>query len=154
MSLIKNTPDEYFDKAIELMDQLFREANYSENAIYYDLAGRCLDMVRQEQKDGGALQIIRLALEAAPEDIRAELATELALQVYRGIRKAEAEVRAKAGTAWIAQAFEELRHHAGDAGPLINPTGEITISRTGTLLSVTLQGNALDNVLRGGPRHD
>jgi hypothetical protein len=52
MALIKNTPPEFFDKTIELMDQHFRDENYSEKAIYYDLAARCVDKVWQESLEG------------------------------------------------------------------------------------------------------
>lgn len=48
MALIKNTPPEYFEKTLEILDQHFRDENYSEKAIYYDLAARCVAMVQQE----------------------------------------------------------------------------------------------------------
>ena len=54
MALIKNTPPEYFSKTIELLDQHFRDENYSEKATYYDLAARCVDKVWQESPEGRA----------------------------------------------------------------------------------------------------
>ena len=47
MALIKNIPPEYFEKTLELLDQHFRDENYSEKAVYYDLAARCVDIVWQ-----------------------------------------------------------------------------------------------------------